>query len=84
MVFASLVVTAMIEIPYDGVDQDGDGVDLVDVDGDGFIGALAFGPDCADLDPEVHPGAPDRVGDLIDRDCGGSDGRDRRWRLPRW
>lgn len=26
------------DVPYDGVDQDCDGADLVDVDGDGYIG----------------------------------------------
>lgn len=76
-----MLVTLAIEVPYDGVDQDGDGVDLVDVDGDGFVGAFAFGPDCADRDPEVHPGARDLRGDLRDSDCGGSDGPDRRRRL---
>ena len=71
-------VLLVLEIPYDGIDQDGDGSDLIDVDGDGYVGVLAFGPDCADHDPAAHPGARDVRGDLIDSDCGGSDGRDRR------
>ena len=72
-----VLMSLAIEVPYDGLDQDGDGRDLIDVDEDGFIGVLAFGPDCADGDPEVHPGARDVPGDLLDADCGGSDRRDR-------
>ena len=34
------------EIPYDGIDQDCDGFDLVDSDGDGFEGGQN-GSDCA-------------------------------------
>jgi hypothetical protein len=62
------------EIPWDGVDQDGDGRDLDDVDGDGVIGVLAGGEDCNDLDPSVAPGRIDRPGDGIDADCDGWDG----------
>jgi hypothetical protein len=29
--------------------------------------------DCDDLDPSIHPGAPDRCGDGIDSDCDGMD-----------
>ena len=43
------------EVPYDGVDQDRDGSDLVDVDRDGWAGVLAGGPDCNDSDPTVRP-----------------------------
>ena len=62
------------EIPWDGVDQDGYGSDLDDIDADGFIGALAGGPDCNDHDARVGPGAYDRVGDGVDADCDGWDG----------
>jgi hypothetical protein len=57
------------EVPYDGVDQDCDGADLVDVDGDGF------GPpeDCNDGDAAVHPAAEDVPYDGLDQDCSGSD-----------
>jgi len=41
------------ETPYDGVDQDCDLVDLVDVDGDG-VPAEPFGDDCDDSNAAVH------------------------------
>ena len=59
---------ALVEMPYDGLDQDGDGRDLVDVDGDGWASELVFGGDCNDRDPRVHPGARDPRGDGIDAD----------------
>lgn len=62
------------EIPYDGLDQDGDGLDWVDCDGDGAPSILAGGTDCNDRDPRVHPEAWDWRGDGVDRDCDGSDG----------
>ena len=59
-----------VEVPYDGIDQDGDGVDLVDQDGDGFVSVLAGGSDCNDRDAKVHPGAADLTDDDVDQDCG--------------
>ncbi len=76
-----LVFFVLAELPYDRVDQDGDGVDLTDVDRDGFASVLAFGADCADRDPLVHPEALDLRGDRLDADCGGSDGPDHRPRI---
>ena len=67
------VALAATEMPYDGIDQDGDGVDLVDVDGDGFASVLAFGPDCNDRDDRVRPDAWDWRVDGIDRNCDGAD-----------
>ena len=55
------------ELPYDGVDQDCSGGDLVDVDGDGAPGG-AVGNDCADRDPDIRPGLPEVV-DGVDQDC---------------
>jgi hypothetical protein len=78
-----LLLFVALERPYDRVDQDGDGADLIDVDGDGYASTLAFGEDCADTDPTVHPGAPDARGDGLDADCGGSDGPDRGLRARR-
>ncbi len=58
------------EVPYDGVDQDCDGVDLTDVDGDGFDGG-AYGDDCDDLDPEIHPEAVENCVNGVDDNCNG-------------
>lgn len=59
-----------VEIPYDGIDQDGDGIDLVDQDKDGFHSELAGGSDCNDRDASVHPGATEVDGDEVEQDCG--------------
>ena len=63
------------DTPYDGVDQDCDGEDLVDADGDGYPALQATGgtPDCDDTIPAIHPGAIDVAGDDIDQDCDGTD-----------
>jgi hypothetical protein len=58
------------EIPYDGIDQDCDGADLVDVDGDGYIALAAGGNDCDDFNPAIHPGAPE-ICNRIDDNCDG-------------
>ena len=59
------------EIPYDGVDNDclGDG-DLVDVDGDGYVGVEVGGDDCDDSEPEAFPGA-EEVCNGRDDNCDG-------------
>src|SRR5689334_21752292 len=46
----ALKAPSAAEVPYDGVDNDCDGADLVDVDGDGFPGILEA--DYAAKDPE--------------------------------
>jgi hypothetical protein len=56
-----------VEVPYDGVDNDCVGGDLVDVDGDGFD----VDADCDDTAPAVFPGAADPPYDGLDADCGG-------------
>ena len=67
------VAEVAVEIPYDGIDQDGDGRDLTDRDGDGANSELVGGPDCNDRDPRVGPHAWDWPGDGVDSDCDGSD-----------
>ena len=57
------------EVPYDGVDQDCDGVDLTDVDGDGHEGGSA-GADCDDGNPTIYPGAEELCNE-VDDDCDG-------------
>ena len=61
------------DIPYDGVDQDCDGADLVDVDGDGVNGP---DEDCDDTDPDAYPGAEEDCYDDADNDCDGKDDSD--------
>ena len=53
------------EIPYDGIDQDCDGKDLIDNDGDGYN----FDVDCNDNDINIHPGADEIIDDDIDQNC---------------
>lgn len=64
---------ATTEIPYDGIDQDCDGSDLVDIDADGVNGVNAGGADCNDNDAAIVPGAVDTCEDGVDQDCSGDD-----------
>ncbi len=59
------------EVAYDGVDQDCDGIDLVDVDGDGWESDAVGGSDCDDANSDVNPAAVEVPYDGIDNDCGG-------------
>ena len=43
----------------------------LDDDGDGFVARVSGGLDCDDDDDEVHPNAPEVLGDVIDNDCDG-------------
>jgi hypothetical protein len=62
-------------VAKDGIDQDCDGVDLLDGDGDGFDDEAVGGDDCDDADPAVFPGAWEWDNDTIDHNCDGRDGR---------
>jgi hypothetical protein len=64
------------EIPYDGIDQDCDGADLIDVDRDGWSAVEAGGADCDDRSPAVNPDAQDSWYDGVDSDCDGADDYD--------
>ena len=63
------------ETPYDGQDQDCDGVDLTDVDGDGYDGGET-GDDCDDDNAAVYPGAAEVWYDGVDANCAGDDDYD--------
>jgi len=57
------------EIPYDGIDNNCDGLDVEDVDGDGYTWDGVGGEDCDDGDAAIHPGAHESPGDGIDNNC---------------
>ena len=63
------VVNCPPEVPYDGIDQDCSGTDLVDVDADGYNGGLS-GNDCDDDVGTVNPGATEDC-DGVDQNCDG-------------
>ncbi len=58
------------EIPYDGIDQDCDGNDVLDADGDGYSAEAAGGDDCDDNDALVFPGSVETA-DGVDENCDG-------------
>ena len=60
-----------VEVYYDGVDGDCDGLSDFDSDGDGADDAAFGGTDCDDSSAETHPGAEDVPYDGWDSDCDG-------------
>jgi uncharacterized protein (TIGR03382 family) len=64
---------ATVDIPYDGLDQDCVGGDLVDVDGDGVSASEVGGADCDDANAAIAPGLDDVCDDGVDQDCVGGD-----------
>ncbi len=60
-----------VEVWYDGVDQDCDGIDG-DQDGDGYDWLI----DCNDTDGAVNPGASDDPYDGVDANCSGNNDYD--------
>ena len=75
--------SAVMEIWYDGVDQDCSGGSDFDQDGDGFASSTEpneegiVGTDCDDLNEAVNPGAEERWYDGVDQNCDGADDFDR-------
>lgn len=59
------------ETPYDGEDQDCDGMDVTDVDEDGFDAEVAGGRDCNDERDDVSPEAEESCGNVRDDNCNG-------------
>lgn len=62
-----------VEIANNGIDENCDGIDLIDPtnsdnDGDGYTTATG---DCDDTDAAVHPGAVENCTDAIDNNCDG-------------
>ena len=59
------------ETPYDGIDQDCQDGDLVDVDHDGYAAAIAGGPDLDDNNAAINPGVAEVCFDQIDNNSNG-------------
>jgi hypothetical protein len=62
------------EIPYNGVDDDCDGIIVNDVDGDGYDGVRGGGDDCDDNNPNINPGHVEVCYDGLDNNCDGWEG----------
>jgi hypothetical protein len=60
----------VVDVPENGIDEDCNGTDAVnlDRDGDGFLRPT----DCNDADPRINPGARDIPGNRVDEDCSGT------------
>jgi len=69
----SLLAPGLIDVPYDGVDQDCSGADNADVDGDGESAVEAGGRDCNDADPLVSTMQAEVWYDGVDQNCDGND-----------
>lgn len=58
------------EVPDNGVDENCDGRDTIDLDRD--KDGYQRPQDCNDSNPRIHPGATDVPGNSLDEDCSGS------------
>lgn len=67
----SMIYPGAADNTIDGVDQNCDSVDGLDVDGDGYVDIASGGDDCNDNDPNVNPGATEDPMDGIDTNCDG-------------
>ncbi len=61
----STIKPGAAEIPYDGIDQDCNEWDLVDIDNDGFDGIPAGGDDCNDTNASYKPNSTNPLFDCI-------------------
>ena len=59
------------DVPYNGVDEDCDGTDLIDVDVDGHDAVEAGGDDCNDATAQISPSASEICDNGDDEDCDG-------------
>ena len=66
-----------VDVADDGIDQDCDGADRVNLDRDGD--GIPRPADCDDSNAAIRPGAFDVPEDGVNQDC---DGVDARWRMP--
>ncbi len=58
-----------VDVPYNGIDEDCDGTDLLDVDGDGHDALEEGGDDCNDATAQISPSASEVCGNGDDEDC---------------
>lgn len=57
------------DVPDNGIDENCDGADAINLDRDGD--GAARPADCDDTNPDIRPGAPEIPGNQIDEDCDG-------------
>lgn len=70
---SALISPAVSEVNYDGIDNDCNGSDEVDVDNDEVAACevQASPCDCDDEDPDINPNVPESLENFVDDDCDG-------------